>query len=181
MKRIRIDSPAQNGRSGAVGAMLIRRIGGSAGLALLVLAGSAQASARPCGDARADTAAVERTIRSFFDALAHDDAAGVARVTTGSFYAFDAGKRFTAAELSATVRGAHAQGVKLEWNLGAIDAHVGCGTAWAAWENRGSAGIPPATTPMAWLESAMLERKGGEWRIAFFHSSRIASPGTAGR
>ena len=72
---------------------------------------------------------------------------------TPGFYAYDAGKRFTAGKLVAVVRGAHAQGVKLQWHLGAIDAHVGCDMAWAAWENRGSVGVPPQITPLSWLEN----------------------------
>jgi hypothetical protein len=160
--------------------MLVTRIGRTAATSLLVLAGSAQAASRPCGDTRADAAAVDRTIRSLFDALAHDDAAAVGRLTTASFYAFDAGKRFSAAQLSAAVRDAHAKGVKLSWSLGTIDAHVGCDMAWAAWENRGSAGIPPEVTPITWLESAMLKRTGTHWRIDFFHSSRVPSPVRSG-
>jgi hypothetical protein len=144
-----------------------------AAAAVLLLAGDVHAAGERCRVPPADRSAVDSTIAAFFDALKRDDAKALGKVTTGSFRAFDAGKRFTAAELGEVVRQAHRQGVQLNWNVGRIDTRVGCGTAWSSWENAGSVGVPPKLAPVRWLESAVLVKEGGAWKIDFFHSSRV--------
>ena len=145
-----------------------------AAAAVLMLSGCAHTAPDSCPAAPGDAAAVEAAVRGLFEALRTDDDAAFRRLTTRSFYAYDVGKRFDGTELADLVRDAHARGVQLNWNIGAVDTHLGCGTAWAAWENVGSAGVPPRLQPVRWLESAVLVRKGGAWKIDFFHSTRAA-------
>ena len=114
---------------------------------------------------------VAATIRAFYAALAIDDDAALARVTTPNFYAFEIGKRFTRAELSKAIADAHASGRILQWNVGQVDARVDCNIAFAAWENTGASGPATKLEPRAWLESAVLLRQGGGWAIDFLHSS----------
>ena len=117
---------------------------------------------------------IESTVQAFFQALRTDDNAAFQRVTTTSFYSFDGGKRFVGTELLDVVRDAHARGVQLKWSVGPIDTQLGCDVAWSAWENVGSAGIPPKVTPVRWLESAVLVRENAEWKVDFFQSQRAA-------
>jgi hypothetical protein len=147
-----------------------------AGLALLAscrsgsYSGINSESGSPCStQAAADEVAV--TIRAFFAALAQDDDAALARLTTPDFYAFDVGKRFTRAELSAVVADAHKAGRTIQWNIGPIDTRTDCKMASAVWENVGAAGVAPRLEPRAWLESATLVRRDGRWLILFFHST----------
>lgn len=52
-----------------------------------------------------------------------------------------------------------------------------CNEAWIAYVNEGSITKPGAgTTPMQWLESAVLERQGGVWKMTFFQSTRVPPP-----
>jgi len=97
-------------------------------------------------------------------------------VTTSSFYSFDGGKRYLGTELVDVVRDAQARGVQLNWSVGALDTDRGCDVAWSAWENVGSAGVPPDVKSVRWLESAVLVRQDGGWKIDFFHSQRAAVP-----
>lgn len=139
-------------------------------MVLLAFSSAAQAACRPSAK---DSRQVETAVRGLYAALAAEDQTGVQGVTTTDFYAYDVGRRFnTAAELAAAIRQAHASGVILEWNLGPVDVHVTCDTAWAAWENDGRAGPKGTLQPMHWLESAVLVRDGGGWRIRFLHSTR---------
>lgn len=119
-------------------------------------------------------AEIERTIHDFFDALRNDDEASFKRLTTASFYSFDVGKRFEGTELVEGVRDAHNQGVEINWSIGPLDTKLSCDVAWSAWENVGSAGIPPDLQPVRWLESAVIVRENGSWKIDFFHSQRAA-------
>jgi len=142
--------------------------------ATLVLGGCAHAGQPNCPDPLNAKAEIDRTVHDFFDALRKDDEASFKRLTTESFYSFDVGKRFDGTELADVVRDAHAQGVQITWSIGQIDTKLNCDVAWSAWENNGSAGIPPDLQPVRWLESAVLVRKNGSWKIDFFHSQRAA-------
>ncbi len=117
---------------------------------------------------------IERTIHAFFDALRKEDNVKFQRLTTASFYSFDAGKRFTGTDLLDVVGAAHARGVQLNWSIGTLDTKIRCDVAWSAWENTGSVGIPPDLRPTHWLESAVLVHQSGNWKIDFFHSQRAA-------
>ena len=144
-----------------------------AGCALvLAVSGCAHAGRTSCFGKAADARSVEQSVRSYFAALAAEDETASARLTSPSFYSFDAGKRFTNAELVVAIKRAHAQGTVLQWNIGPVDTHVGCDTAWAAWVNTGAAGPAGALKPVRWLESAMLRRTDGGWKLEFLHSSR---------
>jgi hypothetical protein len=118
---------------------------------------------------------IERTVTDFFAALRNEDRARFEHLTTASFYSFDNGKRFAGTELVDVVHNAHARGVELNWSIDHLDTKVRCDVAWSAWENIGSAGIPPNVQPVHWLESAVLVRDEKSWKIAFFHSQRAAA------
>jgi hypothetical protein len=140
----------------------------------LVLTGCTHARQPNCHAPVNARAEIDRTIHDFFDALRKDDEASFKRLTTDSFYSFDGGKRFEGTELVDEVRNAHAQGVQINWSIGPIDTKLSCDVAWSAWENVGSAGIPPDLQPVRWLESAVIVRENGSWKIDFFHSQRAA-------
>ena len=152
----------------------MKRIGFCLASAMLV---SCQSATRPAVAAPAAcsspaaTEDVAATIRAFYAALAIDDDAALARVTTPDFYAFEIGKRFTRAELAKAIADAHASGRILQWNVGQLDARVDCNLAFATWENTGASGPATKLEPRAWLESAVLLRQGGRWAIGFLHST----------
>jgi hypothetical protein len=49
-------------------------------------------------------------------------------------------------------------------------------TAWIAYVNKGSITDASGTTKQNWLESAFLEKQGGDWKIVFMHSTRVSLP-----
>lgn len=129
-----------------------------------------------CPTNAAEVAAVSDTVRAFYAALLKEDDAAFVRLTAPSFYAYDAGQRFKSVELVDLVRQVHRAGNVLEWNLGAINAHVECNMAWASWENKGRAGPASAPQPVTWLESVTLSRQDGRWVIEFLHAHRAIKP-----
>ena len=140
----------------------------------ITLPGSAHARQSNCPTSPQAISEIDQTVHAFFDVLRKGDKMGFQRLTTTSFYAFDGGKRFPATKLVESVRDAHAGGVQLNWSIGTLDTKLRCDVAWSAWENVGSAGIPPNVRPVHWLESAVLVRQNGSWKIDFFHSQRAA-------
>lgn len=144
-------------------------------LVMLMLTGCAHSHQRACVASSRSEADIEHTVRAFFDALRNEDKAAFQQLTTSSFYSFDVGKRYAGTELVDVVRDAHARRVQLNWSVGPLDTKLGCDVAWSAWENVGSAGIPPDVKPVRWLESAVLVRQDGNWKVDFFHSQRAAT------
>lgn len=139
-----------------------------------MLTGCTHLNQSTCVASPQSKAKIEDTVHALFDALRKEDKAAFQRLTTTSFYAFDGGKRYVGTELVDVVRDAHARRVQLNWSVGPLDTKLGCDVAWSAWENVGSAGIPPEVKPVRWLESAVLVRQNAEWKIDFFHSQRAA-------
>ena len=143
-------------------------------LALAAVANPAQA--RSCPPSKQDATLIDRAIRSFFDALAKDDLAAFQRIVTADFTAFELGKRMTAYELFQLVADSHRSGRVINWSIGPVGARSHCDLAWAAWDNIGSAGVPPNIAPRRWMESAVLRRSPTGWRLEFLHSTVIAPP-----
>jgi hypothetical protein len=143
-------------------------------VAALMLTSCASVKQPGCADTRQGSADVERTVRALFVALGTEDKATFQRLTTPDFYSFDNGKRYLGTELVEVVSSAHRRGVQLNWSIGPINTNVRCDVAWSSWENSGSAGIPPDVKPVHWLESAVLVRADGQWKVQFFHSQRAA-------
>lgn len=141
-------------------------------VAAIIHTGCAHARESSCAPSPGASDEIERTVHAFFHALRKEDKVAFQRLTTTSFYSFDVGKRFAGTKLVDVVRDAHARGVQLNWTIGPLDTQLRCGVAWSAWENVGSAGIPPDVRPVRWLESAVLVRQDGNWKIDFFHSQR---------
>ena len=110
-----------------------------------------------------------------FVAAAQDDLALFRSVTLPEFYAFDVGKRFTGDELMALIKDAHADGKSYVWKVTEPQVYVDGTTAWVTYVNRGSVEDAAGRKDVSWLESAVLRRADGAWRIHFLHSTRVPS------
>ena len=119
-----------------------------------------------------DAAAVAETLREMYAAVATQDRAHLATIFTPGFYAFDLGKRFDGMALVDLIEAAMAAGRRFVWTVNEPDVRIFGDRAWIAYVNRGSVGDADSTTPVTWLESAMLVRVDSRWRIEFFHSTR---------
>ena len=132
---------------------------------LLLAAATAACPAKPTD--QADAAAV---ISGFYAAIERGDIAAAQALTTPDFHAIDVGKQFTGPGLIAMVGGALEKGVKFRFMLEGMEAHVACDVAWLDWRNEGAIN----GTPTSWLESAVLRRTAKGWRMAYYHSTKLA-------
>jgi ketosteroid isomerase-like protein len=130
------------------------------------------AAADKSGPSAPDQIQVTETVRSMFAAAAADDLAKFRAVTTPDFYAFDAGGRFTGDALMDLIKTAHAAGKVYVWTVNEPEVHIYGDIAWIAYVNRGSIKDASGTKDVTWLESAVLQKEKGMWRIHFFHSTR---------
>jgi hypothetical protein len=109
-----------------------------------------------------------------YAAATADDLAKFHSVAAQDFYAFDNGKRYDGDALMKAVKEFHDKGVVFVWTV--TDPHVEatCNLAWITYTNRGSMRGASGTQDVNWLESAVLQKQAGTWRILFFHSTRVS-------
>jgi len=136
--------------------------------AFFVVACTGSAWSRPVGDEAKIVLAVE----TMYVAAASDDLAKFHSVAASDFYAFDNGKRFVGDELMQLIKNAHAAGAVYEWHVTAPQVHVNGSTAWITYVNQGSLQNASGKKDLTWLESAVLQKEKGAWRIRFLHSTR---------
>jgi hypothetical protein len=115
--------------------------------AFVSIAASA-ANSSACTATPEDQSQVVETMRTMYAAATVDDLVKFHTVATPDFYAFDGGQRYDGDALMNMVKSYHEKGVVFVWTVA-------------------------GTHPTTWLESAMLEKQAGAWRIHFFHSTRV--------
>lgn len=122
-----------------------------------------------------EAARVADTLRAMYAAAQTDNLAAFHAVVTPGFYAFDGGTRFEGDALMRLIIALHAKGAKAVWTVTQPDVHISGDHAWIAYLNVGSLKMS-ADAPvvsMQWLESATLVKQNGQWKIEFFHSTRV--------
>jgi hypothetical protein len=146
----------------------------SASLAVCLSASAQSPAGTPaCVATPADKVQAVEAMRTMYAAATADDLASFHSVAAPGFYAFDGGKRYDGDALMNTVKSFHDRGTVFVWTV--TDPHVEgtCKLAWITYTNRGSMKDASGTKEMTWLESAVLDKEAGAWRIRFFHSTRV--------
>ncbi len=116
---------------------------------------------------------IVEVLNTFFAAAHDDDLGKFHRVVAPGFYIFDNGVRFDGDALMALIKSMHAAGKRFEWRVTEPDIHISGSTAWIAYINQGSITSGSATTDQQWLESAVLKKQSGSWKLVFMHSTRV--------
>ena len=120
-----------------------------------------------------DSAAVIHAMESMYRAAAGDDLALFHTVADPEFVAFDNGQRFDGDALMQLIRSLHAAGKVYVWRITEPRVEVFGDTALITYLNRGSVSDESGKKELSWLESAVLRKEHGAWRIRFFHSTRV--------
>jgi ketosteroid isomerase-like protein len=120
-----------------------------------------------------DQVQVTEAVRSMFADLAAEDIPKLHAVIAPDFYAFEAGGRITGDALIDLMKKAHIAGKVYVWTVNEPEVHISGDIAWITYVNRGSIKDASGTKDVTWLESAVLQKERGDWRIQFFHSTRV--------
>lgn len=140
---------------------------------------SSNLSAQTCNTTGADKTEVANALRTLYAAATIDDIAKIHSVTAPTFYAFDGGEQYPSIDaLMKVIKTYQDQGAKFVWNVTKPQVTIHCNDAWITYINDGSIQLPnaPAPAPTQWLESAVLEKQHGAWKIVFFQSTRVPPP-----
>lgn len=112
-------------------------------------------------------------MRTMYAAATTDDLDKFHTVAAPDFYAFDGGRRYDGDALMKMVKSFHDSGKIFVWTVTQPHVESDCHLAWITYINRGSMKDASGTKELSWLESAVLEKQAGTWRIRFFHSTRM--------
>jgi len=137
--------------------------------------------AQTCPVTEADKAAVADAVRTLYAGGSANDMAKMHSVLAPTFYIFDNGQQYNSIEdLMKMVKTFRDQGIKFVWNVTNPNVTIDCNTAWITYVNDGSIQLPtdPTPTPTQWLESAVLAKQAGTWKLLLMHSTRVPSPTT---
>ncbi len=150
-------------------------------LTLVALLLPDHARAQSCPATNADKTAVIDTLRTFYAAASVDDIPRMHTVTAPDFYAFDGGQSFASLDsLMKNIQTYRDKGFKFVWSVTDPHVTVHCGDAWIRYVNIGSVQMPnQAPEPYKWLESAVLEKQSGRWKIVFFQSTPVPPTASA--
>ena len=141
--------------------------------ALLLTSTLCATAPNPSSSPTNDQAQVTETVRNMFAALSAEDIPKLRAVIDADFYAFEAGGRITGDALIDLIKKAHAAGKVYVWTVNEPEVHIEGNMAWVTYINRGSIKDASETKNVSWLESAVLRKEKNNWRIQFFHSTRV--------
>jgi len=129
-----------------------------------------------CSVTPGDEAKATDALRTLYTAAAKDDLSLFHSITTADFYAFENGVRYNGDGLMNLVKSFHAAGYVYVWSVEDPVVLLDCNTALITDVNRGGIRTPKGMQHHEWLESALLEKQAGQWRVRFFHSTRMPPP-----
>ncbi len=118
---------------------------------------------------------VVAVMSTFFAAAHDDDLVKFHSIVAPDFYIYDNGVRFNGDSVMALIKSAHEAGKRYEWHVTEPDVHIDGRNAWIAYVNRGTITSGSVTTDQQWLESAILRKQSGKWKIVFVHSTRVVA------
>ena len=145
--------------------------------ATLLFRGSVRASAQSCPDLPSEHEAVAQAVRTMYAAASKDDDTLMRKVLAPDFYAFDGGIAYPGTGIFDYVKILQNKGYLFVWTVPNPTVHTACNMAWITYTNVGSITDPSGkVTPRQWLESAVLQREGGQWLMRFFHSTTVPAP-----
>lgn len=120
-----------------------------------------------------EQARVIKAVESMYLAAATDDLDLFHRVTAPDYFAFDNGRRFDGDALMRLVKNLHVSGKTYVWSVTEPQVEIFDDTALITYVNRVSVQDESGKKDLTWLESALLRKDNGTWRIRFLHSTQM--------
>ena len=121
----------------------------------------------------ADSTAIKAVIQDFFEVFSEFDAKYLERTTTKGFELYDVGLVWNADSVKTYII-KNTKPFKRENKLDFLKFNVRGNIAWVSYWNTGIFHRSDGKKQdIRWLESAILEKINGEWKIAQLHSTRV--------
>lgn len=144
---------------------------------LLILAAACNlGTSPPTGDNAAEREAAEQVVRDFFTSLGSRDFDRLRQIVTVDFLLLESGQRWDLDRVVNMMESAPM--TELVYDLTGFRTTVSGAVAYATYDNHGRFEIEGGTHERDWLESAVMKKTGGAWRLALLHSTVVGGPGS---
>ena len=128
----------------------------------------------PVVDIAAEKQAVEKVIYDFFEAAFAFNYQGVRDVGTVDFLLFESGQVMNMDDFINFITGM--EGSTWTNKYEDVKTNVEGAVAWVTLRNKAEMTAGEQVMNFDWLESAVLKKQEGVWKIAFYHSTTVEPP-----
>ncbi|MFW6010813.1 MAG: nuclear transport factor 2 family protein [Gemmatimonadota bacterium] len=118
---------------------------------------------------------VESVMQAFLDALEVEDWPRAREHVSPQFQLLEDGRRMSWSEARAMIEEAGFE--RVDWTLSGFETRIADDVAYTTYINHGRFVVEHDTLEVEFLESAVLRRVTGSWRVALLHSSVIPDEG----
>ena len=119
---------------------------------------------------------IEASISKFFDGLSQIDANKLKAYTTDDFILLENGQLWNMDTLISKMSDPKNGGLKRVNKFQFIKTEQNGNVAWVSYHNSADFSLNEKKQTVNWLESAVLEKKNGRWKIKLLHSTRVVPP-----
>jgi ketosteroid isomerase-like protein len=128
----------------------------------------------PVVDVEADMQNVEKVIRDFYDAASTQNFQGIRDLCTDDFVLFESGQVMNVEDFINFIT--PFKGATFTYNFEDVKIDVEGSVAWMRMRCKAKMTMGEQETNFEWLESGVLKKQEGIWKIAFYHSTTVEHP-----
>ena len=119
---------------------------------------------------------IEASISRFFDGLSETDAKKLEAYTTKDFILLENGHIWNIDSLVSKMGDPKNAGIKRVNKFQFIKTEQNGNIAWVSYHNTADFSLNEKKQTVNWLESAVLGKENGRWKIKLLHSTRVVPP-----
>lgn len=116
---------------------------------------------------------IEASISKFFDGISEIDADKLRAYTTGDFILLENGHLWNMDTLVSKISVRKNSGIKRVNKFQFIKTEQNENIAWVSYHNTADFSLNEKQQTVNWLESAVLKKESGRWKIKLLHSTRV--------
>jgi ketosteroid isomerase-like protein len=128
----------------------------------------------PVVDVEVEKQNVEEVVRNFYDAASTHNFQGIRDLCTDDFIIFESGQVMNVEDFINFLT--PFKGATMTYNLEDIKKNVEDSVAWVTLRSKAKVTMGEQVMNYEWLESAVLKKQDGIWKVAFYHSTTVEPP-----
>ena len=128
----------------------------------------------PIVDVEAEKQDVEKVIRDFYDAASTQNFQGIRDLCTDDYILFESGQVMNVEDFINFIT--PFKGATMTYNLEDVKINVEGSVAWMRMRSKAEMTMGEQVMNHEWLESAVLKKQEGIWKITFYHSTTVEPP-----
>ncbi|MBC3792175.1 nuclear transport factor 2 family protein [Spirosoma utsteinense] len=139
---------------------------------LLILLGNAFVGSL-YGQNTADETKIKQVIQGFFQAFSDEDIPKLRSYCQADFTLLENGEIWSLDTLEAKLKPNFGKGMRRINTIYFSRIQVKRATAWVAYSNQAAIAMKGRKATIHWLESAVLEKSKGAWKLSMLHSTKL--------